>query len=261
MSCSVRRARVGVVGDAGGGGDALAQLRDRGDAVGRGEHARDGEAERRAIRALGAAQHVAPGELVALEHRLALDAHARVEARDGGGDRRRAGAVEGGAARGALRLDGTDAVDEGGRRVAVVDHGALVADRRLPGDHADEGVARAEFGLIADAPRLPEVGAGAAVAGVEELRQLVEVVVLRQVEVAVGLGGGALERRVAQRRGDVGGGEHAAAQRQVHARGEQRVDEAARVADEHVARPGQLARAVGPVADHVRPVDERGARE
>ena len=88
-----------------------------------------------------------------------------------------------------------------------------------------------------------------------------EVPVLRAVELLVHRRRGAAELPVIERRVDVCGSEHPGAHREMNARGEQRVDEAGGVADQHPAVPGEPLRAVRPVALDLWHVDQRGASE
>ena len=129
-----------------------------------------------------------------------------------------------------------------GRQLAALDHRPLVAVRGLSADDLDEGFARrrvlAEL-VGEEPPRFPEIGVGRAVGAVEELRGEMKVAVLPLVGVLVGLRGGAAILRIGECGGDVAGRERGAAQREVHARGEQRIHEAGGVADQHVAIAGE----------------------
>ena len=146
-----------------------------------------------------------------------------------------------------------------GRQLAALDHRPLVAVRGLPADDLDEGFARrrvlAEL-VGEEPPRLPEVGVGRAVGAVEELRGEVKVAVLPLVGGLVGLRGGPSVLRIAERGGDVARGERGAAQREMHARGEQRIHEAGGVADQHVPVAGERGGAVRPVALNLRFADQ-----
>ena len=130
------------------------------------------------------------------------------------------------------------------------EHGALVTGRGLARNGADEG--EPGGGGVAgarDAAGLPEVGIDGAVAGIEEAGQLAEVLVLLAVLLAVDGGGGAPELGVLKRGSDVGGREHARGEGEVHAGGEERIDEAGGIAGKDEPLAGELAGGVGPVAN------------
>ena len=106
--------------------------------------------------------------------------------------------------------------------------------------------------IVQQAARFPEVGVGSAVAGVKQPGQFPEVAVFLIVQLLVHLAGRRRQSRVGQRRDHGGGGQGRRGQRQMHARGKQRVNKAAGVAGQDIARPVQRPAPIGPVPNYGR---------
>ena len=143
--------------------------------------------------------------------------------------------------RNALRRDSGHCANEVFRQYAVAEHRAFVARGGLPGNGAQERFARRSL-FAGDAPRLPEVSAfrqriDAAIRRIEQPRQFVEVFVLRAIEALESKRGGTCKGRVGKCGNDVGGTDMRRSDSEMNARGEQRIDETSRIADQYVTRP------------------------